>query len=69
MNIIQSIVNKCHVADSNRKVIQTVISKFINKYEDWIKLDKENRKEIMKLCILYHSKNRSLYYKVSFGKF
>ena len=61
MNIIRQIVDRCHVGDSNRKVIRYVISRLKNKEQTFWNMSKYDRKVFMKSVIKEHSLNRQMY--------
>ena len=69
MGMIQFLVDKCHVGDSNRHVIKFVISRMKHGRETWLKLDRTQRRDVMREAIRAHSENRGLYRNVMSGRF
>jgi hypothetical protein len=65
--MIDMLVGRCHVGESNRAVIRYVKSRF--KKGAWKKLGREKRKEIMRAVIESHKANRALYSAVMTGRF
>lgn len=65
--MIDMLVGRCHVGESNRAVIRYVKSRL--KKGAWKKLDREKRKEVMRAVIESHKANRALYHAVMTGRF
>ena len=65
--MIRQIVNRCHVSESNRKVIRYVISRLKNGYKTWQAASKVDRRYVMETAIKIHKENRDLYYDVMSG--
>jgi hypothetical protein len=65
--MISQIVGRCHVGDSNLKVIRYFLSCI--KRKEWRKLKRETRKETLRLVIEMHRENRELYHSVMTGRF
>lgn len=65
--MISMIVGRCHVGDSNRKVIRYLKSRM--KRGAWRKLSRDERKQIMREAIRCHAENRELYHAVMTGRF
>lgn len=59
--MIHQIVDRCHVDDSNRKVIRYVISRLRKGYDTYHAMPKAQRRELMTLVIEAHRENRELY--------
>jgi hypothetical protein len=62
--IVRQIVGRCHVSDSNTRVIRYVISRLKNKYQTFAAMPKEHRRNLMLQVITEHSDNRKLYRSV-----
>ena len=62
---ISRIVDRCHCMDSNRQVINYVVSKMKGKRKGFLQLDRKLRRVIMKVAINRHSQNTNLYLKVT----
>lgn len=67
--IIKQIVDRCYVADSNRKVIRYLVSRLRRGYRTFRTLSRPQRRELMAQAIAVHQKNRRLYIKVMRGSF
>lgn len=59
--MISMIVDRCHVAESNRRVIKYVISRLKNQYATFKSISKDERKKFMKDIIQAHKDNIELY--------
>lgn len=59
--MINQIVSKCHVSNSNMQVIRYVIGRMKQGYKTYKTLDKRTRKQILKDCIMCHTQNKKLY--------
>ncbi len=66
--IINQVVSRCHVSDSNLSVIRYMVSRMKGKYKGWKKHGKELRKKGMTQAIYCHTQNKDLYYSVMSGK-
>jgi hypothetical protein len=66
--LIRQIVGRCHVGESNRKVIRYVISCLKRKYKTWQATPKATRREAMHQIIAVHRENRQLYRAVMSGR-
>ncbi len=58
MTIVNQVVDRCHVSDSNRKIIKYVISCLARGYASFQDMPKDHRKTLMQLCIKRHTANR-----------
>lgn len=65
--MISQIVGRCHVSDSNLKVIRYFLSRL--KKGAWRKTDKATRKQILRQIIETHRENKELYLAVMTGRF
>lgn len=65
--MIDMLVGRCHVGQSNLAVIRYVKSRV--KRGAWRKMDRSKRKEIMRAVIEAHRNNRALYHAVMTGRF
>jgi len=59
--IVRQIVSRCHVGDSNRKVIRYFISRLKHGYATWHALPRAERKQWLAWVIQVHAENRGLY--------
>jgi hypothetical protein len=64
---VTSIVGRCHVGESNRKVIRYFISRLKRGYKTWHALPKAERKQWLKWIVQAHAENRGLYNYVMRG--
>jgi hypothetical protein len=64
--MIDQIVSRCHVGQSNRQVIKYFRSRL--KCGAWSKLSREQRKDIIRQVIQCHSGNQDLYRAVVSGR-
>ena len=65
--IIRQIVARCHVSESNHKVIRYVISRLRNKYVGFRSMCKSDRRKFMRLVIAAHKDNKGTYRRVMMG--
>lgn len=65
--IVQQIVGRCHVYQSNRSVIRYFISRLKNGYRMWSVLSRTERKRYMRWIIAAHAANRAQYVRVMSG--
>lgn len=63
--MIYQIVSRCHVGDSNKKVIKYFISRLKHGYKTWIGVPRDERKKILREVIKIHEENRQLYREVT----
>jgi hypothetical protein len=63
--IVRQIVDRCHVADSNRSVIRYVKSR--TKKGAWEKLSRAKRKRLMRQIVWQHRNNLKQYVEVMSG--
>ena len=66
--MIRQIVNRCHVSDSNRKVIRYVISRLKAGFRTYRKMSRSQRHTLMRQVIEVHERNRELYRRVMSGR-
>ena len=59
--MVRMIVNRCHVGESNRRVIRYLISRLKDKYATFKALPKARRRALMTDAIRVHADNRALY--------
>jgi hypothetical protein len=67
--IIDMIVSRCHVSESNLSVIRYLISRLVNKHRTFRSLPRETRRQIMREAIRVHDANRHIYACVMTGRF
>jgi len=67
--IVQQIVNRCHVGQSNRQVTRYLISRMRHGWQTFQAMSKPERRELMKQIIAQHRANRKLYRAVMSGRF
>ena len=67
--IIRQIVGRCHVNDSNRKVIRYVISRLRTGYATFRAMSEKQRRLLMCEVIAEHQKNQALYSGVMRGRY
>ncbi len=65
--MIRMLVGRCHVGESNKRVIRYVISRLKNKETTFWSLPKDQRKSLMQACVKEHAENRKLYNDVMRG--
>ena len=65
MSILRTIVGRCHVADSNREVLEYAKSRL--KPKAWREMPLSKRVEFARLCRQFHAENRELYRVVMRG--
>jgi hypothetical protein len=66
--MVESIVGRCHVGESNRRVIRYFISRLKRPaYKTWRTLSRAERKQYMRWIIAAHAANRGLYMHVMGG--
>ena len=63
--IIAQIVDRQHVGQSNRSVIQAVVKGF--KKRAWKKMPRADRRQVMRQAIYQHSENLAIYRHVMGG--
>ena len=66
--MIERIVDRCHVFDSNRSVIRYVISRLKHGHKTWCGIDRELRRSYLKLIIRHHKQNLDVYVQVMGGR-
>ena len=66
-SIVFLIVGRCHVGESNTKVIRYFVSRL--KPGAWRKLSREERKAVLRHVLHAHDVNRALYHAVMTGRF
>lgn len=59
--IVRQIVGRCHVGESDSKVIRYFVSRLKRGYRTWRELPRAERKQWMRWVIGEHSDNRALY--------
>lgn len=67
MNMIERIVARCHVGQSNRQVISYFVSRLAHGQKTWFGLSKRMRKDYMRKIIKAHAKNGNLFHDVTTG--
>jgi hypothetical protein len=65
--IVSRIVGRCHVGESNSKVIRYFISRLKHKYATWRTIPREQRREWLQWVIAEHADNRGVYNSVIRG--
>ena len=65
--MIRMLVGRCHVGESNKRVIRYVISRLKDKETTFWSLSNAQRKGLMQACIKEHAENRQLYNDVMRG--
>lgn len=65
--VIRQIVGRCHVAESNRKVVEYAVSRF--RKGVWSGMSSLERREIIREVIKAHRHNRHVYSTVMRGRF
>lgn len=65
--MVNQIISRCHVGQSNRAVIKYLVSRF--KRGAWRSLSRAERKKWMREAIRCHARNRRLYVAVMTGRF
>lgn len=68
MHIIEQIVARLHVGESNRTVIRRVISRLERGYKTYRQASRKDRRELLRLIIMHHARNRKLYRDVMRGR-
>jgi len=66
--VLNQIVDRCNVGESNLFVIRYAISKLANKYRTFAALGRNVRRELMRAVIYRHATNGELYNYVMKGK-
>jgi hypothetical protein len=61
---IRRIVGRCHVSESNRRVIRYFISKLRNGHAAFRAIPRQQRHFLMRQVITVHKANQNLYLKV-----
>ena len=67
--MVSQIVGRCHVAESNRKVLRYFISRLKDGYQTWRALTRKQRRYWMRQVFAEHKANRDLYRDVWGGWF
>jgi hypothetical protein len=67
--IVDRIVGRCHVGQSDRQVIRYFISRLKRKYRTWVEMPAAERKRWLRWIIEAHAENRELYHVVMTGRF
>ena len=65
--MINQIVDRCHVGQSERQVIEFVVSKLRNGRATFLRMPRMLRKRMMQLVVARHRHNRKVYRWVSGG--
>ena len=68
MYIIDQIVGRCSVGESNPSVIRYVISRLRHGYTTFQKMSKSERKALLREIVEAHESNRQLYSDVMSGR-
>ena len=68
MTMVQMIVGRCHVYETNRQVLKYVISRLKHKRKTWVEMPKEKRRDLMIEVFQAHAVNRDVYDTVMHGK-
>ena len=66
---IRRIVDRCHVGESNRKVIRYFVSRLKAGHRTWRSLTSRQRRGILRDIIKTHALNRKVYLTVTSGRF
>lgn len=61
MNIITMIVDRCHVDDTNRRVIRAVVESMREGHKTFSSLPKSGRRQLIEQAITRHRRNRFTY--------
>ncbi len=67
MTIVEMIVGRCHVGDSDRKVIRYVISRLTDGRRTFRAMTRKDRKALLRQIIDAHTANQKLYHHVMTG--
>ena len=68
--IVRQIIDRdCHVALSNREVIGHVISRLRNGWLTFRSMPRDERRSLMRQCVLCHRENRELYVSVMYPNY
>ncbi len=68
--IIRQIIDRdCHVAASNRAMVEHVISKLRNGYQTFISMPPADRRGFLRQCIDIHQANRAEYQDVMYPRY
>jgi hypothetical protein len=67
--VIQMIVGRCHVGDSNRYVIRYVAAGHKGGMRGFLAFPRYYRRSLMKMVIFEHGRNRDLFLRVQTGRF
>jgi hypothetical protein len=67
-SIVEMIVGRCHVGESNRAVIRYFVSRLKRGYKTWRKMPRPERKQWLTWVIRAHAANRELYRYVMNGR-
>lgn len=68
MEIVHQIVDRCHVGETPRAVIRTVIGRVRGGYRTWHALPRSERRAILKAAVDRHRQNQRLYRLVMSGR-
>jgi acyl-CoA reductase-like NAD-dependent aldehyde dehydrogenase len=66
---VERIVGRCHVGDSDRRIIRYFISRLKKGYKTWAAAPVAERKQYLRWIIQAHRENQSLYRSVMTGRF
>ena len=66
--IIRQIVGRCHVADSNLRVIRYVVSRLRDGKRTFLAMSREKKRALLGQTIACHAENRELYGWVMSGR-
>ena len=67
--MIRMIVGRCHVGDSNSKVIRYVISRMAKGHATYRAQVRRERHDLLRTIIEIHAENRAVYTSVMSGSF
>jgi hypothetical protein len=65
--IVRMVVDRCHVGDSNRRVIRYVISRLKKKHRGFRAMSRSQRRDLLRQIVTVHTENRELYRDVMRG--
>jgi hypothetical protein len=66
--IIRQVINRdCHVSESNKRVIQHVVSKLKHGLDTFRQMTPEDRRRFIQQCVIQHKGNLREYQQVMFG--
>ena len=66
-HIVRILVGRCHVGQSNRRVIRYFISRLKRGYQTWAQMPRDERKQWLRWVVAAHAENRGLYSYVMGG--